>query len=161
MSTSASAISAVPQVGDTAPDFTLASTSGQSVTLSSLRGQRVLIAFFPLAFTSTCTAELCDMRDDWDDFTSRDIVVLPISVDSIPTLKEYKQKYGMLVDLLSDFRRAVSRSYGVLLEEKFFANRSYFLIDGEGTIRWEHVEESSSNKRTNAELLAAIDSVTK
>src|SRR5881409_442249 len=99
---------APPAVGTVAPDFTLPSTSGDRVTLSQLRGKRVLIAFFPLAFSSTCTAELCEMRDDWGEFSGRDLVVLPISVDSTYSLKEYKQKYNMQVDLLSDFKREVT-----------------------------------------------------
>src|SRR2546423_12548833 len=116
MSTVMQASRRAPAIGTIAPDFTLPSTSGDRVTLSQLRGKRVLIAFFPLAFSPTCTAELCEMRDDWDTFTSRDLVVLPISVDSTYSLKEYKHKYGMKVDLLSDFRREVTNIYGVLNE---------------------------------------------
>lgn len=148
--------SIVPAVGAPAPDFTLPSTSGQEVTLSSLRGKNVLLAFFPLAFTSTCTEELCDMRDDWDQFASADTVVLPISVDSTPTLGEFKGKYSLKADMLSDFRREVARQYGVLLEERFFSTRAYFLIDRSGTIRWAHVEASPSRKRSNAELLEQV-----
>lgn len=149
----------VPPVGAAAPDFTLASTSGQPMTLSSLRGRKVLLAFFPLAFTSTCTAELCDMRDDWDQFAGADTVVLPISVDSTASLKEFKAKYGMKSDLLSDFKREVSRRYGVLIEDRFFSTRAYFLVDRDGMIRWEHVEANPSNKRSNAELLQQIRAI--
>ena len=148
--------STVPPVGAQAPDFTLASTSGQAVTLSALRGRKVLLAFFPLAFTSTCTTELCDMRDDWDQFADADTVVLPISVDSTATLGEFRSKYSMKADLLSDFKRDVSRRYGVLIEDRFFSTRAYFLIDREGTIRWEHVEANPSQKRSNGELLEQI-----
>jgi peroxiredoxin len=148
--------SSVPPVGAAAPDFTLASTSGKPLTLSSLRGRNVLLAFFPLAFTSTCTAELCDMRDDWDQFGDADTVVLPISVDSTASLGEFKNKYAMKSDLLSDFKREVSRQYGVLIEDRFFSTRAYFLIDREGMIRWEHVESNPSNKRSNDELLQEI-----
>jgi peroxiredoxin len=148
--------SAVPPVGSEAPDFTLASTAGQPFTLSSLRGKNVLLAFFPLAFTNTCTAELCDMRDDWDQFASADTVVLPISVDSTATLGEFKSKYSLQSDFLSDFKRDVARRYGVLLEERFFSTRAYFLIDRKGVIRWEHVEANPSNKRSNAELFEQI-----
>lgn len=145
-----------PSVGSPAPDFTLPDTSGKKVTLSSLRGRNVLLAFFPLAFTSTCTEELCDMRDDWGQFESAETVVLPISVDSTATLKEYKSRYAMKSELASDFRRDVARLYGVLNEERFYSTRAYFLIDRAGIIRWEHVEENASLKRTNAELFQAI-----
>jgi len=150
------ATATVPPVGTQAPDFTLASTSGKSVTLSSLRGKNVLLAFFPLAFTSTCTAELCDMRDDWDQFAGSDTVVLPISVDSTASLTEFRAKYSMKSDLLSDFRREVSRQYGVLIEDRFFSTRAYFLIDRDGVIRWEHVEANPSQKRSNQELFEQI-----
>ena len=148
-----------PAVGAPAPDFSLDSTSGQRVSLADLRGKKVLLAFFPLAFTSTCTAELCDMRDDWDQFAGADTVVLPVSVDSTPTLKEFKGKYDMKSDMLSDFKREASRAYGVLLEDKFFSNRAYFLIDRDGVLRWSHVEEHPGKKRTNDELFAQIRAV--
>jgi peroxiredoxin len=150
---------AVPAVGQEAPDFTLPSTSGEKVTLSSLRGKPVLIAFFPLAFSGTCTEELCEMRDDHEKFLQRGVTVLPISVDHTYSLKEYKAKHGMKVDLLSDFKREISRSYGVFMDERQYANRAYFLLDRNGVIRWVHVEETPNSRREDRELLAAIDAV--
>jgi peroxiredoxin len=146
----------VPAVGTSAPDFTLPSTGGGEVTLWALRGKNVLLAFFPLAFTSTCTKELCEMRDEWDQFATDDTEVIPLSVDSTPTLREFKSKYGLRSEFLSDFKRDVARRYGVLLEDRFYANRAYFLIDKTGTIRWVHVEANPSEKRSNAELLEQI-----
>jgi peroxiredoxin len=148
----------VPAVGSPAPDFTLPTTNGE-LTLSSLRGRNVLLAFFPLAFTSTCTEELCDMRDDWDQFASAETVVVPVSVDSTATLGEFRKQLGLQAEMASDFKREVSRQYGVLHEERFFANRSYFLIDREGIVRWAHVEAHPGLKRQNAEILAQIRSL--
>ncbi|MEO8336773.1 MAG: redoxin domain-containing protein [bacterium] len=149
----------VPVAGDAAPDFTLPSTSGSAISLSALQGKNVLLAFFPLAFTSTCTKELCDLRDDWDDFAADDLVVVPISVDSTPTLREFKAKYTFRSDFLSDFKRDVARLYGVLIEDRFYSNRAYFLIDKAGILRWVHVEDNPSEKRTNAELLEQINAL--
>ena len=147
---------ALPAVGSPAPDFTLPSTAGQPVTLSGLRGRNVLLAFFPLAFTSTCTAEICAMSEDYGKFQQGNTAVLPISVDSIPTLKEFKSKEGITVDLLSDFRRDVSRLYGVLNEAKFFSDRAYVLIDHAGVVRWAYQEANNSERRDNSELLAEM-----
>jgi peroxiredoxin len=147
---------ALPPLGSVAPDFTLPSTSGADVTLSALRGQKVLLAFFPLAFTSTCTAEMCAFTEDYDKFSGIDTVVLPISVDSVPTLAEFKRKEGLDIDLLSDFRRDVSRRYGTLLEERFFSNRAYMLIDREGIIRWAFMEATPGSRRENPEILAEL-----
>lgn len=147
----------VPAVGTQAPDFTLPSTSGSDVTLSSFRGSHpVLLAFFPLAFTSTCTSELCAFSDDYAEFEKHGVVVLPISVDSVPTLREFRAKHGMRTDLLSDFRREVGTRYGVMWKDAFFTNRAYFLVDRDGVIRWEHVEETPSGRRENAEILAEV-----
>ena len=96
------------------------------------------------------------MRDEWDQFATDDTVVVPLSVDSTPTLKEFKSKYALHSEFLSDFKRDVARLYGVLLEDRFYSNRAYFLIDKTGTIRWVHVEENPSKKRSNAELLEQI-----
>src|ERR1019366_5711752 len=119
----------VPVVGEAAPDFTLDTTSGKPVTLSGFRGQRnVLVAFFPMAFTSVCTAELCSFTDDYSSFAEKGVEVIPVSVDMVPSLKAFKAQHNISVELASDPRRDVARAYGVLNEEKFFANRSYFLI---------------------------------
>jgi peroxiredoxin len=146
----------MPAVGSPAPDFTLPSTAGTDVTLSSLRGKNVLIAFFPLAFTSTCTAELLCFTEDFGAFQVADTVVLPISVDSIPTLREFKAKESISVELLSDFKREVSRRYGTLLDDKFHTNRSYILIDRNGIVRWTYAEDTPKTRRENNELLERI-----
>src|SRR2546425_845984 len=155
--TTSSASPCAIEEGTLAPDFTLPSTAGTDVVLSSFRGkQNVLLAFFPLAFTSTCTAELCAFSEDFDRFASAGTAVLPISVDSVPTLKEFKAKYAMKVDLLSDFKRTVARAYGVLIEEKFFTQRAYFLIDRAGQTRWQHTEAELGQRRDDTELLRQI-----
>ena len=147
----------VPAIGASAPDLALGSTSGEQVTLSSFRWKSaVLIAFFPLAFTSTCTAEMCEFSDDYDEFARSGVLVLPISVDSVPTLKEFKAKHQMKTDLLSDFKREAGPAYGVMWQDAFFTNRAYFLVDKTGIIRWEHVEATPSGKRDTAEILAEI-----
>ena len=151
--TSAQAI----QVGQLAPDFTLTSTSGQPVTLSAYRGQQnVLLAFFPFAFSTVCTAEFCEMRDTYDQFVAHEVTVHPISVDSLPALTEFKAKHSMQVDLLSDSRREVSAAYGTLIPERFISTRAYFLIDKTGVVRWAQVEPTAGSRRDNAEVLAEI-----
>jgi peroxiredoxin len=149
-------VGSLPAVGSLAPDFTLPSTSGAEVTLSKLRGKNVLLAFFPLAFTRVCTQEMCAFTEDYDRFRSARTEVLPISVDSVPTLKEFKAKERIGVDLLSDFKREVSRRYGTLLEDKFFSNRAYVLVDAAGAVRWTFAEEATGNRRENAELLQQL-----
>ena len=115
-----------------------------------------LIAFFPLAFTSTCTAELCEFSDDYDLFDSHGVTVLPISVDSTASLREYRSRYELKTHLLSDFHRHVSRLYGVLNPERFYSNRSYFLVDRSGVLVWKHVESRNGDRRRNSEILSQI-----
>jgi peroxiredoxin len=149
----------IPAIGKPAPDFTLPSTSGNKVTLSDLKGTAVMLAFFPLAFSSTCTEEFCTMRDDYSAFSGRKVKVLPISVDHTYSLREYVSKYELPVEMLSDWHREVSRLYGVFVPDRNYANRAYFLIDGAGVLRWSHVEENPSHRRENRELLTAIDAL--
>src|SRR5262249_54775141 len=128
-------------VGDKAPDFELDSTSGEKVRLSNFRGrQNVLLAFYPLDFTPVCTNENCAFTAEYDQFEKAGTAVLPISVDSIPTHKEFQAKHKMSHNLLSDFLRQASKEYGVLIPERNFTQRAYFLIDKDGVIRWKHVE---------------------
>ncbi len=146
-----------PQAGDIAPEFTAASTSGADVSLASFRGKsNVLLAFFPLAFTGTCTKELVCFTEDFDQFADKGVEIFPISVDSTASLREFKNKLQMKTELLSDFRRDISRAYGVLNEERFYSNRAYFLIDKEGRVRWSHVETKNGERRENSEILTAI-----
>jgi peroxiredoxin len=146
----------IPTVGQPAPDFTLPSSTNTPVTLSALRGTNLLLAFFPLAFSATCTAEMCAFRDDFDQFLTAGVRVVGISVDSHHVLREFKAMHKMDVELLSDFKREVTIQYGLLHTERFFSNRAYFLIDTTGMIRWTHVEETPAQRRENAELLAEI-----
>ena len=147
-----------PQVGDLAPEFTAASTSGKDVSLSDFRGKKnVLIAFFPLAFTGTCSKELACFTEDFDRFAGRGVEILPISVDAVPSLREFKNKLQMKTDLLSDFKREISRAYGVLNEDRFYSNRAYFLIDREGRLRWSHVESNNGQRRENEEIFTAME----
>jgi glutaredoxin-dependent peroxiredoxin len=143
----------LPSIGAPAPDFTLGSTSGGNVTLSALKGKNVVLAFFPLAFTGTCTKEMAAFTDDFSQFQGANTVVLPISVDSVPTLKEFKAKEKIGVDLLSDFKRDVSRQYGTLLEDHFFSNRAYVIVDRHGIVRWTFAEETPGTRRENSEIL--------
>jgi peroxiredoxin len=147
----------IPAVGAPAPEFALHSTNGELVTLAQFKGQaNVLLAFFPLAFTSTCTAEMCAFTEDYSAFADKGVVVLPISVDAVPSLKAFKEQYKMGVELLSDFKREASRVYGTLMESTFFSNRAYFLIDKAGVLRWSYVEETPGTKRENSEIFAEI-----
>jgi peroxiredoxin len=148
---------AEPNVGDQAPDFSLKSTSGEMVSVGQYKGdKKVLIAFFPLAFTGVCTAENCSFSEDYSKFESADTVVLPVSVDSVPTLNEFRAKHGMKHHLVSDFKREAGRAYGVLDEEKFFTKRAYFLVGKDGKLAWKHVEAELGHSRPNSELLEAI-----
>lgn len=148
----------VPAVGLPAPDFSLNTTNGEAITLGQYKGKsNVLLAFFPLAFTSTCTAEMCAFTEDYSAFAEKDVVVIPVSVDAVPSLKAFRDHYKMGVELASDFKREASRAYGTLMEHTFFSNRAYFLIDKQGVLRWSYVEDTPGSKRENAEIMAEIE----
>lgn len=138
------------KIGDIAPDFTLFNTEKQAVSLSALKGQNVVLLFFPLAFTSTCTAELCSVRDDIGQYSSLDAKVFGISVDSPFSLGKFKAEQNINFDLLSDFNRKVCRAYGsaydtFVLEMEGVAKRSAFVVDREGVIRYAEVLESAGD----------------
>lgn len=147
----------LPAVGMPAPEFTLPCTSGEPVALSSFRGwKNVLLAFFPLAFTGVCTREMVEFSEAHSDFDALDAVVLAISVDSVPTLREFQERTGMRVEFLSDFHRTVCRAYGALNEERFHSTRAYVLIDEAGIVRWTHEEAHDGLRRTNDQLFDQI-----
>lgn len=145
------------QVGDRAPDFTLPSTGGGKVTLSSFAGRNdVLLAFFPLAFTAVCAEEMCSFWEDTGRFASAGAKVFGISVDHTASQKAFQEQAGFRTELLSDFRRDVSRAYGVLIEDQFYSKRAYFLVDRQGIVRWKHVEARLEDRRSNDDLMSAV-----
>lgn len=128
----------LPEVGSVAPDFTLRDQFGQAVTLSALRGESaVAIVFFPLAFTGTCTGELCELRDNLAMFSTAGVRLLAISVDSTATLRVFAEREGYEFSLLADFwpHGEVARRYGAFLDEKGFATRATVVIDSAGVVR--------------------------
>ncbi|MEY4108138.1 MAG: hypothetical protein RL181_2480 [Bacteroidota bacterium] len=144
-------------VGDKAPEFTLISTSKQEVSLKDYHGQNVLILFFPMAFTSVCTQELCAARDNISVYASANAQVLAISVNSPFTLAKFKEEQGLNFPLLSDYNKEVSKAYDCLYENfvlgmKGVSKRSAFVVDKEGVIRYAEVLENAG-ELPNFELI--------
>jgi peroxiredoxin len=138
------------EVGQPAPDFTLHNSEKEKVTLSNLKGKNILLLFFPQAFTSTCTKELCSVRDDISRYANSNAQVLGISVDSVFTLAKYKTEQQYNFPLLSDFNKTVSEAYGSLykdwiLDMKGVSKRSAFIIDKAGIIRYAEVLENAGD----------------
>ena len=125
-----------PTVGDIAPDFTLTDHRGEQVTLSELRGKPVALVFFPLAFTGTCTGELCELRDSIELFDDAGVELLAISVDSKATLAKFAEIEGYGFRLLADFwpHGEVASRYDAFLPERGIATRATYLVDAKGLI---------------------------
>jgi peroxiredoxin Q/BCP len=126
--------------GDPAPDFTLPDADGHPVSLSSFRGQRVIVYFYPAALTPGCTKEACDFRDSRDALDAEGIAVLGISPDQPAKLAKFRDKEGLTFPLLSDPDHAVLEAYGAYGEKKLYGKttvgviRSTFVIDADGKI---------------------------
>ena len=135
-------------IGQSAPDFTLFDSEKKEVTLSSLKGQPVLLLFFPLAFTNVCTKELCSVRDNINLYNDVNVKVFGISVDALQTLAKFKEDQQLNFTLLSDFNKEASRAYDSIYEMfgfnmKGVSKRSAFLIDKEGIIRYAEVLDNA------------------
>jgi peroxiredoxin len=125
-------------VGDVAPDFVLRDSNKAEHRLSDSRGKKVVLQFFPFAFTGICTQEVCDVRDRIAEFVNDDTVLYSISCDSVGTLKAFAEKEGFTHPLLSDFwpHGQVAQQYGVFLDAVGAANRATFVLDRDGVVRW-------------------------
>lgn len=124
-------------VGELAPDFTLTNQHGESITLSDFRGKKpVVLVFYPLSFSGTCTGELCELRDNLGMFESDGVELIGISVDSKFTQARFAQVEGYEFQLLADFwpHGEVTERYGVFLSERGHGTRGTFVIDRDGTI---------------------------
>lgn len=136
------------QIGDQAPDFKLYSSDLSELSLAAFRGKKVIIHFFPMAFTGTCTEQLCTMRDNFSYYEGIHAEVIGISVDSPFSLAKFKEVQNYQFPLLSDFNKEVSKLYGAFYDEFAFglkgvSKRAAFVVDEEGKIAYAEVLEDA------------------
>src|SRR5581483_6115973 len=147
-------------VGSKAPDFTLMNDDRQPVTLSQQRGAPVVLAFFPAAFSSVCTKELCTFRDSLARLNGAHAKVFGISVDTFFTLKAFKDQQHLAFPLLSDFNKQAIKDYGVFNEDmiglKGIAKRAVFVIDKDGVVRHREVLDDARNEPNYDKALEAV-----
>jgi len=124
------------EIGDVAPNFVLPNQHGEEIELKSLRGKPVVLAFYPLSFSPTCTDELCELRDEFQIFEDSNAQLLGISVDSKFTQAAFVEEKGYQFDLLADFKPhgEITKLYDAWLEEKGHGTRATFVIDENGVI---------------------------
>jgi peroxiredoxin len=150
-------------VGSRAPDFTLMDQDRQPVSLHDLRGAPVVLAFFPAAFSSVCTKELCTFRDALAALNAARARVLGISVDTFFALKAFQEQQRLNFPLLSDFNKAVIREYGVFNDDmiglKGISKRAVFVLDRDGVVRYREVLEDARNEPDYARALAAVQAL--
>jgi peroxiredoxin Q/BCP len=149
--------------GQTAPDFTLPDQDGNDVTLSQLRGQPVVVYFYPRADTPGCTAQACGVRDHRADYERAGVRVLGISPDTVDAIAKFDDKYGLEFTLLADADHAVADAYGTWVEKKNYGRtywgvqRATFIVDPDGKIA--HVIPKASPKTHDDEVLEALSAV--
>lgn len=136
-------------IGDLAPSFTLFDTDKNQIKLEDYHGKDLVILFFPAAFTSVCTAELCSMRDNIGDYNALNANVVAISVDTPFTLGKFKEEQNLNFPLLSDFNKEISKAYGAQYEEfvlglKGVAKRSAFVVGPEGKVKYAEVLDDAT-----------------
>ena len=130
------------QAGDPAPDFSLPSDTGETVTLSDFRGQRVIVYFYPAAMTPGCTKQACDFSDSLDRLKAEGYTVVGISPDTPEKLAGFREKEGLGIILLSDPDKKVLTSWGAFGEKKLYGKlihgviRSTFVVDPEGVLEY-------------------------
>ena len=136
------------KIGDKAPAFKMYGTNRQPFTNETIKEKRILFLFFPAAFTSTCTKELCSVRDDIARYNNLAVDVIGISTDSVYALEKYKEEQRLNFLLASDFNKEVTAAFGIDYELKSFemkgvSRRSAFIIDENGIIQYAEVVEKS------------------
>ncbi len=150
-------------VGSQAPDFTLTNQDRQPVKLSEQRGSPVVLAFFPAAFSSVCTKELCAFRDSLARLNEARARVYGISVDTFFTLKAFQEAQRLTFPLLSDFNKQAIREYGVFSEDMIglrgIAKRAVFVIDRDGVVRHREVLEDARNEPNYDAVFTALASL--
>jgi peroxiredoxin Q/BCP len=150
------------RVGDRAPEFELdgtGTTGTQTFRLADLRGNGVILAFYPGDFTPVCTRQFCSYRDDGDRLEALGVPLVGISPQSVESHERFAEQHGLTVPLLSDPGKKVARSYGVLGPAGFI-RRSVFLVDGEGVVRYRHVALFGLRYQDVGDLERAVSQIT-
>jgi len=152
------------KVGDLAPNFKLRNTVKEQIDLEDFKGQKVLVLFFPLAFTGVCTEELCSTRDNLGVYEKLNTQILAISVDSLFSLEKFKEENKFNFPLLSDFNKDVSRAYGALYENFVLdmngvSKRAAFVIDAEGTIQYAEVLDNAGELPNFEDIKATLEKI--
>ncbi len=148
------------KVGAKAPEFTLLSTDGDSVSLKSFRGKKVVLYFYPKDDTPGCTKEACSFRDHHQMLKRRDLVILGVSPDSVESHNKFRSKYNLPFTLLSDPDHKVASAYGAWGKKKLYGReydgilRSTFIIDEKGTI--EHIFDKVKVDTHAEDVLSAV-----
>jgi thioredoxin-dependent peroxiredoxin len=134
-------------VGDTAPDFTVKDTQGATVTLSALKGQGVVLYFYPKDDTPGCTKEACGFRDNWDSYLAKGIKVFGVSMDDETSHQAFTAKFNLPFPLLADVNGVVAKAYGA--DGGGYAKRYTFVIDAEGKIAQVYTTVNTSTHATD------------
>jgi thioredoxin-dependent peroxiredoxin len=142
-------------VGQAAPDFTLPGTGGQDYSLSSYRGQPVVVVFYPGDNTAVCTTQLKKYTADFDEFEGVDAQILAISPQDVASHEGFSSKHGFKFPLLADTDKKVGDAYGVLGPVGFY-RRSVFVVDKDGVIRYAHRAIAGLTYRSTGELVKAV-----
>jgi peroxiredoxin Q/BCP len=142
-------------VGKAAPDFTLPGTGGQDYSLSSYRGQPVVLVFYPGDNTAVCTTQLKKYTADFDEFEGVDAQILAISPQDVKSHEGFSSKHGFKFPLLADTDKKVGDAYGVLGPVGFY-RRSVFVVDKEGVVRYAHRAIAGLTYRSTDELVKAV-----
>jgi peroxiredoxin Q/BCP len=142
------------ELNDKAPDFSLQSDSGGDYQLTDHAGERLLLVFYPGDNTPVCTRQLCEYRDGIESFAGLGVSVVGISSNDLESHRRFKNKYDLPFVLLSDPDLEIARLYGC--KGVFGMKRAVFLVDGQGIIRYAHIEALALFRRRLAELLETI-----
>ncbi|MDY7109231.1 MAG: redoxin domain-containing protein [Planctomycetota bacterium] len=147
--------------GDNAIGFTLPARPGETVDIGEYLGKdKLVLLFFPLAYSPVCTDEMCGLRDSWDEWKTLDAKVFGISVDSPFVTDRFRAEMDIPFPILSDFNRDVSAQYGALHDElmglKGVAKRAAFVIDGSGTVIYDWVSDDPSKLPDFEAIKAAL-----
>ena len=152
------------KIGTVAPNIALYNTERQKIDLNTFSGKKMILYFFPAAWTGTCTTEMCSVRDDFSFYQALDTLAFGISVDSPFALKRFKEDQQLSFELLSDFNKEVIRAYGIYREEFVcemhgVAERAVFIIGSDGTIQYKEVLEKPGNLPDFSAAKRALESI--